>query len=425
MKLLVEGAPLRGTAEIPGSKSHCIRAVAIASLAPGESVIRQPLDSEDARAAFRAYKAFGATIVDEGDCWRVQGFGGKPQTPDCVIDVANSGTTMRIALGSATLNPDGITVLTGDKQVCSRPCGPLAKSLNDLGANVRSTRGGTTPPFVVEGTLRGGQTSIEAVTSQYVTSLLINTPLAEKDSHILVPLLNERPYVGITLDWVRRQGITVEAADDWSEFHIPGGQTYLPVDRRIPGDFSSATFFLAAGAMGDNEVYSSGLDMGDTQGDKAVVDYLKQMGAEVRIEAEGINVRAKDLVGCEIDMNATPDALPMMAVLGCFAKGTTRLVNVPQARLKETDRIAVMHQELSKMGAKITELPDGLIIEQSDLRPAEVEGHDDHRVVMSLAIAGSMLTGTTTINGCEAMNITFPTFCEALVVLGGKARVTA
>jgi 3-phosphoshikimate 1-carboxyvinyltransferase len=217
----------------------------------------------------------------------------------------------------------------------------------------------------------------------------------------------------------------VEAADDWSEFHIPGGQTYLPVDRRIPGDFSSATFFLAAGAMGDNEVYSSGLDMGDTQGDKAVVDYLKQMGAEVRIEAEGINVRAKDLVGCEIDMNATPDALPMMAVLGCFAKGTTRLVNVPQARLKETDRIAVMHQELSKMGAKITELPDGLIIEQSDLRPAEVEGHDDHRVVMSLAIAGSMLTGTTTINGCEAMNITFPTFCEALVVLGGKARVTA
>ena len=423
MKLLIEGSPLRGTALIPGSKSHSIRAVAIASLAPGESAIREPLDSADARAAFRAYTALGATLTDEGDVWRVQGTGGKMKTPDCVIDVANSGTTMRIALASASLNPEGITVLTGDKQVCSRPCGPLAKSLNDLGANVRATRGGSNPPFVVEGTLRGGETSIEAVTSQYVTALLINAPLAENDTHLRVPLLNERPYVGITLDWIAGQGIKVAAADDWSEFHIPGGQTYRPVDRRIPGDFSSATFFLAAGALQDNEIFCSGLDMGDTQGDKAVVDYLKQMGAEVRIEVDGIHVRAKSLVGCEIDMNATPDALPMMAVLGCFAKGTTRLVNVPQARLKETDRIAVMHQELSKMGAKITELPDGLIIEESALYPAEVEGHDDHRVVMSLAIAGAMLPGTTTINGYEAVNITFPTFCNVLQGLGGHTRI--
>jgi len=423
MILLVEGTPLRGTVEIPGSKSHSIRAVAIAALAPGESVIRQPLDSADARAAFRAYKAFGAQIDDEGDIWRVQGTGGRPSLPDNVIDVANSGTTMRIALASAALIPEGITVLTGDRQVCSRPCGPLAQSLNDLGASVRSTRSNGNPPFVVSGLLRGGATSIEAVSSQYVSALLVNAPLAEKDTHLLVPLLNERPYVGITLDWLARQGIRIEAAEDWSEFHIPGGQTYAPVDRRIPGDFSSATFFLAAGALQDNEIYSSGLDMADTQGDKAVVDYLKAMGAEVRVEAEGINVRAKTLVGCEIDMNATPDALPMMAVLGCFAKGTTRLVNVPQARLKETDRIAVMREELSKMGARITELPDGLVIEESALMPAVVEGHDDHRVVMALAIAGAMLPGTTTINGYEAVNITYPNFCEALTGLGGPARI--
>ncbi len=423
MKLLVEGAPLRGSVEIPGSKSHSIRAVAIASLAPGESVIRQPLDSADARAAFRAYKAFGATIEDEGDIWRVQGTGGDLKIPDNVIDVGNSGTTMRIALASAALIPEGMVVLTGDKQVCSRPCGPLAHSLNDLGARVRSTRANGNPPFVVEGQLRGGHTSIEAVTSQYVSALLINAPLAELDTHMVVPLLNERPYVGITLDWLSRQGIRIDAADDWSEFHIPGGQTYTPVDRRIPGDFSSATFFLAAGALQDNEIFSSGLDMEDTQGDKAVVDYLKAMGAEVRIEDGGIHVRAKSLVGCEIDLNATPDALPMMAVLGCFAKGTTRLVNVPQARLKETDRIAVMCEELTKMGAKITELPDGLVIEESALQPAVVEGHDDHRVVMSLAIAGAMLPGTTTINGYEAVNITFPDFQKALLALGGKARL--
>jgi len=423
MKLLVEGAPLRGTVEIPGSKSHSIRAVAIASLAPGESLIRQPLDSADARAAFRAYKAFGATIEDEGDCWRVQGTGGNLRVPDGVIDVANSGTTMRIALGSAALLKDGMTVLTGDKQVNARPCGPLAQSLNDLGATVRSTRGNGNPPFVVEGLLRGGKTSIEAVTSQYVSAILVNAPLAEHDTHMVVPLLNEKPYVGITLDWLERQGITINAADDWSEFHIPGGQTYAPVDRRIPGDFSSATFFLAAGALQDNEIYSSGLDMSDTQGDKAVVDYLREMGADIRIDEDGINVCADGLTGCEIDLNATPDALPMMAVMGCFAKGTTRLVNVPQARLKETDRIAVMCQELTKMGANITELPDGLVIEESALQPAVVEGHDDHRVVMSLAIAGAMLPGTTTINGYEAVNITFPDFSAAMQGLGGKTRI--
>ena len=161
--------------------------------------------------------------------------------------------------------------------------------------------------------------------------------------------------------------------------------------------------------------------MTDTQGDKAVVDHRRwAAGAHRR---RGIHVRAKSLVGCEIDMNATPDALPMMAVLGCFARGETRLVNVPQARLKETDRIAVMHEELSKMGAKITELPDGLVIEESALYPAEVEGHDDHRVVMSLAIAGAMLPGTTTINGYEAVNITFPTFCDVMRGLGGHTRI--
>jgi 3-phosphoshikimate 1-carboxyvinyltransferase len=133
-------------------------------------------------------------------------------------------------------------------------------------------------------------------------------------------------------------------------------------------------------------------------------------------------VKAEMLTGCEIDMNATPDALPMMAVMGCFARGTTRLVNVPQARLKETDRIAMMRQELSKLGARITELPDGLVIEESALKGGIVEGHGDHRIVMSLAVAGTMLPGTTTIQGYEAVSVTFPTFLETLRGLGGKAR---
>jgi 3-phosphoshikimate 1-carboxyvinyltransferase len=423
MKLLVEGAPLRGDVEIPGSKSHTIRAMAIATLAKGQSRIGQPLDSTDGRASYRAYTAFGAQVTEEDGDWIVEGRDGQLQVPENVIDVENSGTTMRIALGSAALIGTGWTVLTGDEQVRRRPGGPLAQALNDLGATVHSTRNSGTPPFLVKGPLRGGETTFEAMTSQYVTSLLINAPYAERDITLRVPLLYEKPYVLITLDWLQRQGVHVDYAEDLSEFHVKAGQRYAPVDRRIPGDFSSATFFLAAGALQDNAVVCKGLDINDTQGDKAVVDYLRQMGAQVTVQQDGIEVSAKELNGCEIDLNATPDALPMMAVLGCFAKGTTRLVNVPQARMKETDRIAVMNQELTKLGAKITELEDGMIIEESPLTAGEVEGHGDHRVVMSLAIAGSMLPGTTTINGYEAVNVTYPTFIQALTNLGGNARI--
>ena len=425
MKLLIEGSNLRGIVEIPGSKSHTIRAVAIASLASGESVIRQPLDSADARAAFRAYRAFGADIDDQGDVWRVRGLAGELDTPNDVIDVANSGTTMNVALGSAALLRQGMAVLTGDEQVRRRPCGQVANALNDLGASVRSTRDNGCPPFVVTGRLRGGETSVEAKSSQYVTSLLINAPLAEQETRLRVPLLYEAPYVHMTLDWLRRQGVQVTHADDLSEFVIPGGQAYQPVDSRIPGDFSSATFFLAAGALPDNEVLVRGLDMNDAQGDKAVVDYLKAMGASVLFEKDGIRIVARNLEGCELDLNATPDALPMMAVLACFAKGTTRLVNVPQARLKETDRIAVMRQELTKLGARIEELADGLVIQESTLQAGEVEGHGDHRVVMSLAVAGTMLHGTTIINGYEAVNVTFPAFLDAINGLGAKSKLVA
>jgi 3-phosphoshikimate 1-carboxyvinyltransferase len=423
MDLHITHSALHGAVDIPGSKSHTIRAVAIAALAAGESEILSPLESADARAAFAAYRAFGAEIADEGNVWRVKGTGGVPGLPDNVIDTGNSGTTMNIALGTAALVKNGLVVLTGDAQVRRRPCGPLAQALNDLGASVRSTRGSACPPYVVEGPVRGGTTTFEAMTSQYVTSLLLNCVLAEADSRIFVPLMHEKPYVTMTLDWLARQGVTVTYNDDYSEFHVPGGQRYQPVRRRIPGDFSSATFFLAAGALPGNNVLCQGLDMEDTQGDKAVVDYLKQMGAAVTVESDGIRVKSAVLKGCELDLNATPDALPMMAALACFAEGTTRLVNVPQARLKETDRIAVMRQELAKLGAKIEERPDGLVIHESKLNAAPVEGHDDHRIVMSLGIAATQLSGETVIRGAEAMRITFPTFVDAVVGLGGSATL--
>jgi 3-phosphoshikimate 1-carboxyvinyltransferase len=422
MKFVCRQSKLRGEVRIPGSKSHTIRAVAIASLAGGESHIREPLVSNDTLAAVDAYRALGADIEVHDGRWAVHGTGGDIRAPENVIDVRNSGVTLRTALGTCALLREGMAVLTGDEQIRRRPAGPLAQSLNDLGASVRSTRGAGSAPFVVEGRLRGGETSIEGATSQYVTGLLINAPLADGESQIHVTKLNEAPYVGMTVDWLQRQGISLEQ-QDLREFRVPGGQGYTPVDRAIPADFSSATFFLCAGALPDSEIVVLGLDLTDTQGDKAVVDYVAEMGAQVRSRGNWIGVEAKQLVGCEIDLNATPDALPMLAVLGCFARGTTRLVNVPQARIKESDRISAMARELRKLGARVEELEDGMVVHESPLQGAEVDGHGDHRVVMALAVAGCAIPGETVVRGAEAAAVTFPEFAECMQKVGAKLFV--
>ncbi len=423
MKLVVEGSKLKGSVKIPGSKSHTIRAVAIASLAEGKSIIQSPLSSSDTLSAVKAYRCLGVNISFEEDTWIVEGLGGDWNVPDDVIDVGNSGTTMCIALGSAALIREGTIVLTGDHQIRRRPLGPLIKALNELGANIISTRNNNLPPVVVQGQIKGGKTSVEAVSSQYLTSLLINAPLADNETNVDVPLLYEKPYVEMTLAWLKEHDIQVNYDTEFKNFTIPGKQKYKTVNKQIPGDFSSATFFLCAGALPNNDVVCLGLDINDTQGDKLVLEYLKQMGANIDIKENGIHVTAQQLQGTEIDLNATPDALPMMAVLSCFASNKTRLYNVPQARLKETDRISVMREELSKLGAKINELPDGLEIEESRMHSGYVNGHGDHRVVMALAIAATMLDGTTIIDGYEAVDVTFPTFLESLKSIGGNAHV--
>jgi 3-phosphoshikimate 1-carboxyvinyltransferase len=378
--------------------------------------------SEDTRAAVRIYQALGAKIEMDSEGWTIQGVEGRLKAPSDILDVGNSGTTLRIALGSCSLLAEGEAVLTGDEQICRRPSGPLVASLNDLGASVSSVSTPGLPPFVVRGKLCGGTTTIEAKTSQYLTSLLINCPLADGDTIISVPLLNEGSYVEMTMEWMRRQGISFEH-ENMGRFYIPGGQVYYPFEGSIPADFSSATFFLAAGALEKNDIVCLGLDITDSQGDRKVVDYLKEMGAEVEVRDDRIRVRGSDLVGVDIDLNDTPDALPMMTVLGCFARGKTRLLNVSQARIKETDRIRVMRTELNKMGAKIRELPDGLEIEESKLKASHVSGHGDHRVVMALAVAGLATSGETVVDTAESAAITFPAFHSYMMGLGGDIAI--
>jgi len=425
MKLIVSKSRLKGTVAIPGSKSHTIRAVAIASLAKGKSIIRAPLDSSDTRSAVSTYSSLGAQIdASNTDCWNVAGIDGKLKAPKEIVDVGNSGTTLRLAIGSASLAPQGqTTTFTGDDQTRTRPIGPLLQSLNDLGAKCKSLNDNGKAPVSVTGRITGGKTSIAAFTSQYLSSLLLCAPLAEKDTEIDVTLLNEPGYVQMTIDWLDKQKIKYEK-QELRRFKIKGGQSYKPFDSAIPADFSSATFFLCAAALAGDEVTLTGLDFADSQPDKAVVDYLKAMGADITVNEKGVTVRASSLKGIEIDMNKTPDALPAMAVVAAFADGETRLVNVPQARAKETDRIKCMAEELTKMKVAIKELPDGLIILGGAPKSADLSGRGDHRIVMALSLAGMMLPGKCVIDTAEAMNVTFPDYVKLMTSLGANLKIT-
>jgi len=406
---------LSGEITIPSSKSHTIRALLIAAMAKGESTIINPLDSADTRSCVEAIKVLGAIIKFKNDRWIIIGTGGEIHPIADTIDVGNSGTTLYLAAGLAALSSHKIT-FTGDEQIRARPVENLLASLKDLGAEITLTGKNGCPPFSIKGPLTGGKTSIECPTSQYLSSLLLCTPLANGNTEIEVPLLREQPYVEMTLKWLNEQFVMYDTTD-FKDFFIPGGQQFEAFTKQVPGDFSSATFFLCAAAITGSTLTLKGLDMADSQGDKAVVFMLKEMGCNIEIGRDFIKIEGHPLKGCELDLNDTPDALPAMAVTACFAEGETKIFNVPQARLKETDRISVMKEELEKMGADIKELKDGLIIQGSQdytLKGAEVCGHKDHRIIMSLAIAALASKGETTIDDISAVSITFPNFFELL-----------
>lgn len=415
MEVNVERSKISGKIKIPASKAHTIRALIIATLANGKSTIREPLESSDTLACLDTCSRFGAKISVEENKWIVDGTGKNIKISDDIIDVKNSGTTLYLALGMAGLCK-GWTVLTGDDQIKKRPATDLISSLNELGALVFSTRDNGCAPFVVKGVLKGGKTSIRCSSSQYLSSLLINCPLNENDTDIEVIELNDRPYVDITLDWLNSQNISYsyDNNDKIEKIYIKGGQQYHPFNRKIPGDFSSAAFFLCAAAITKSNLILNNLDMNDPQGDKKVVEILKKMGCNIEIYEDSIEIKGCELSGGEFDINSIPDALPVLAVTGCFAEGQTVLYNAGQARFKETDRIKTMRMELEKMGADIKEFSDGLIIKKSNLYGAKINGHNDHRIVMSLAVAGLGAEGVTSVNTAEAVSVTFPNFFNLL-----------
>lgn len=416
----VERSQVSGEVEVPPSKSYTHRAITISALGPGGSV-KRPLLSADTRATIRAAEAFGAEIAIEGVTLAVAGVGGGPKTPENVIDVENSGTTLRIMAAVAALT-DG-AVLTGDASIRRRPNGPLLKSLCDLGGEAFSIKNDDCAPLVVRGRIRGGRTVLDgSVSSQFLSALLISCPLAEGDSEIEIKgELKSRPYAEITLEMLRAAGAKIET--DFERFAVQGGQSYDLGGYTVPGDFSSASYLLAAAAVTGSSLSVRGLRP-SKQGDSAIVSILQEMGAKISWDrSEGVlEIEGRELSGVEVDASLTPDLVPTIAVLGSVAEGQTVVKNAEHVRHKETDRLRAMATELSRMGAKIAERPDGLVIEGGRLRGARVSGHHDHRIVMALTVAG-LVAGDTTVDTAEAVSVSYPGFFEEMARIGASVQV--
>ena len=421
MKLRVDRTEeISGEILVPSSKSHTIRGFVFASLAEGESKLFHALESADTLAAINACKALGADIEKKNGEFMVRGFSGRPKT-DARIDTLNSGTTTNLIMGTAALGERKV-LIDGDASIRKRTVQPLLDALNALGAKAVSVNHNGCPPVEITGRMRGGRVAVDCRSSQYISSLLINCPLASRDTEIRILNLCERPYIEMTLGWLDDLGIRYDN-QDFETIRIFGNQRYNAFEKTIPGDWSSATFLLAAGVMLGRDVMIKGLDMEDTQADKAVMDYLKKMGADIRMGKEGIVVNKSVLSGCELDLNNTPDALPAISVLGCYAGGKTVIKNVAHARIKETDRIRVMAEVLNRMGAHVEEKEDGMVIAHSELHGAHVHGYHDHRVVMALSLAGMIASGRTVIDTAEAVGVTFPDYTDIMKKIGAKIEI--
>jgi 3-phosphoshikimate 1-carboxyvinyltransferase len=363
--------------------------------------------------------------------WEVRGIPRLPvrnQVEPRLCDVGNSGTTLFLALAVAALGESPVT-FTGDEQIRRRSAGPLLDALAGLGVRVESAAGdggGGCVPITVQGPWKGGRVSLSCPTSQYLSALLLASPLAPPGTvtEIDVPLLNETPYIKVTLSYLAAQDIPWEAKEDFSFFRIKGGSSWKPRSGPVPGDFSSAAFPGCAAAVSGGAVTLLGLDPDDPQGDKAFFAFLVQMGCEAEWHREAggewaLTVsRTGPLKGGEFDLNATPDLLPVMAVTAAFAQGDTALVNAAHARIKETDRIAVIAHELAALGVETEERPDGLIIHgKGVLRGGKADGRGDHRIVMARAAGAAGASGPVEIAGAESADVTYPGFLKLLIPL--------
>jgi len=424
VRVRITPSAVAGVVSAPPSKSYTHRAVILASLAAGETRIENPLTSDDTLYTIDACRFLGADIKRDGNMLRVIGTGGQIKVaPDRQkIFVGDSGSTIRMVAPLVALAQTTV-VFNGDIQLRQRPLSDLLSALESLGVRARSLTNNGCPPIEIQGSgLIGGEVTIPGlVSSQHISALLMIAPYADNGVRIKVANeLRSKPYIDITLDVMRDFGVDV-VNRNYKEFLVKSGQRYKGRHYRIEGDYSSAAYFLSAGAIGGRPVTVKNLKANSIQGDKYLLNILSQMGCSVEYQKEQVTIsRHKELTGVTVDMGDYPDIVQPVAVVAAYTRGKTEITNIGHLRFKETDRLSNTAVELGKMGIRTDVTESTMVVYGGKPKGAEIEAHHDHRMAMSLAIAALFADGDSIINGAEAVTKSYPQFFADLARLGAK-----
>lgn len=419
------GVSLQGTLQIPGDKSISHRALMLGALAEGQTTIRGLLLGEDPRSTAACFTAMGAQISElNTDLVTVTGIGlGQIQEPANILDAGNSGTTMRLMLGILASHPDRFFTVTGDDSLRSRPMSRVVKPLTEMGAQIWGRKGNSLAPLAVRGqALKPIHYHSPIASAQVKSAILLAGLMADGRTTVTEPALSRDHSERM----LRAFGAQIEVDPATNSATVTGHPKLRGQEVIVPGDISSAAFWLVAGAIvPGSELYIENVGVNPTR--TGILVALELMGADITLENQrevagepvaDLRVKHGKLKGCEIGGDLIPrliDEIPILAVAAVFAHGTTIIKDAEELRVKESDRLQVMAAALTKMGAKVTELPDGLeIMGGGSLIGAEVDSFTDHRIAMSLAIASIMAKGTTTIHRAEAASISYPTFFDSL-----------
>ncbi len=412
---------LEGTIKAPPSKSYTHRAIIIGSM-NGQARIVNPLFCDDTLATIKIGQKLGARISKHKHYLDISGFGGKPSLPDPILNVGESGTLLRLLLPLLTLAKGAYSV-RGKGTLCARPNKPMVEALHSWGINIKGRDEDHKLPLKIVGPGRipGGISEVSGkMSSQTVSSLLMVAPWAGKDTTIIIrDKLVSRPYVDITIDVLRWAGIQVER-QGWKRFRVERGQVFKPEgDFVVPGDYSAAAFLMAAACLISSDLTITDL-VKDKQGDRKILTILRQMGANIKDDGKTVRIKGPGkLKGMEIDCSDTPDLVPILAVLGCFAAGRTRLFNLAHLVYKESNRITATAGELRKLGADIACTDQELLIRPSPLHPASVSARNDHRIAMALTVAG-LRTGKLTIKDAHCISKSYPDFISDMRARGAS-----
>ncbi len=408
---------IEGEIHLPGSKSLSNRALLVAALAKGTTKITNLLHSDDTRHMLNALKQLGIsyTLSDDKTQCSITGNGGAIHAAQMQeLFLGNAGTAMRPLCAALCLGT-GTYVLTGEPRMKERPIGHLVDALRQAGAHITYEENEGYPPLLIEAKgLSGGEVQIDgAISSQFLTALLMAAPLAKEDMKIsIIGELVSKPYIDITLHIMKTFGVEV-LHENYKTFTIKGNQNYKAVESfMVEGDASSASYFLAAAAIKGGRVKVTGIGKTSIQGDVLFVDVLEKMGAKVEWGDTYVAVSKGELNAIDMDFNHIPDAAMTIATTALFAKGTTVLRNIYNWRVKETDRLSAMATELRKVGAEVEEGEDYLKITPPDtLRHAAIDTYDDHRMAMCFSLL-ALDSASVTINEPECTSKTFPTYFE-------------